>query len=84
VYAEDVNQAIKRDIGTRIRRQREAAGFSQRDFARRLEVDQREISRWETGRVKPEGPALARIAEALGVHWTLLAYGTSRPNGDDA
>lgn len=78
VYAETVDQTIKRDIGRRIRRRREELGLSQWDLARRLDIRQDEVSRWENGRVHPTGHNLARIAEALECHWTLFAYGVER------
>ena len=77
VLVEDVDQVIKRDIGTRIRRQREHVGLSQRELGAALDVDQREVSRWEVGRIKPSGASLRRIAEELGCDWRLLAYGTT-------
>lgn len=75
VYAEDVDSTISRDIGARIRAQREQTGRSQEDVAHGLELKQREISRWETGAVRPSGRNLKRLADELGCHWTVLAYG---------
>jgi ribosome-binding protein aMBF1 (putative translation factor) len=75
VYAEDVDSIIKRDIGARIRAQREHVRRSQEDIAHSLEISQHEISRWETGAVRPSGRNLKRLADELGCHWTVLAYG---------
>jgi ribosome-binding protein aMBF1 (putative translation factor) len=76
VYAEDIDTTISRDIGARVRTQRELTGRSQTDVAHSLGITQREISRWETGAVRPSGRSLERLADELGCHWTLLAYGT--------
>lgn len=39
------------DLGTRIRRAREAAGLKQEDLAQRLGVTTRTVGNWERGRV---------------------------------
>ena len=84
VYAEDVDRLIKRDIGLRIRRRREELGLSQWDLAMRLEIRQDEVSRWENGRIRPTGHNLSRVADALDVHWTVLAYGSETEPETDA
>ncbi len=40
-----------------LRSYRERHGMSQRDLAKLLRVDQASVSHWESGRVKPGGPA---------------------------
>jgi transcriptional regulator with XRE-family HTH domain len=70
--SEDVDRTIRRDIGIRIRARREELNLSQEDLARRLELDQREISRWERGRVRPSGDSLHRLGSALECDWRLL------------
>jgi transcriptional regulator with XRE-family HTH domain len=85
VYAEDVDQTIKRDIGTRIRRRREALRLSQEELGLMSEVGgQREISRWETGQVRPSGQSLRKLAVPLQCSWRSLAYGQSyEPEDED-
>jgi transcriptional regulator with XRE-family HTH domain len=72
MHTEDIDETIRRDIGIRIRVRREELCLSQEALARRMEVRQREISRWETGRVKPSGASLRRLGSALECDWRLL------------
>lgn len=50
-----------------IRQLRRAADLTQQQLADRAGLDGVTISRYERGLVTPSGPALQRIAEALGV-----------------
>lgn len=43
-----------------------AAGFTQSEAARRLEVDQSAVSLWENGKRIPRGALLVRIADLYG------------------
>lgn len=47
------------------RRLREAAGLTQCELSRAVEVTPSAISRWESGRRDPTGPRLARYVHAL-------------------
>jgi len=55
-----------RRLGEYLRLEREAAGLSQRELAKRLGCQQPAISRLEAGGVSPNVATLQRIAEALG------------------
>ena len=54
-------------VGRRIRRAREAAGFSQGQLAQEIETTQATISYWESGRRSPDIEDLVSLADALGV-----------------
>jgi ribosome-binding protein aMBF1 (putative translation factor) len=54
-------------VGERIRIAREAAGFSQRDLARRMGTSQAAIGRLEAGGVGATLTTLQRVATALGL-----------------
>lgn len=43
-----------------------AAGFTQTEAARRLEVNQSTVSYWESGKKFPRGPMLAKAADLYG------------------
>jgi len=55
------------DIGSRLREEREAAGISQRELARRLGVSASLISQIESGQSKPSVSTLYAIVTELGV-----------------
>jgi transcriptional regulator with XRE-family HTH domain len=50
-------------FGERIKRKREGQGISQRELARRLDVDQATVWAWETGQVRRLYPRLIRLFE---------------------
>lgn len=54
-------------IGTRIRDARQAAGMTQEQLARAIQVTTATPSRWESDRNRPYPRLLCAIAEALGV-----------------
>jgi transcriptional regulator with XRE-family HTH domain len=56
-----------KQLGQRIRRARERAGFSQEDFAALIHRDQRAVSLYENGVRKVSATDLARFAEVLNV-----------------
>lgn len=67
--------------GARIRTARQAAGYTQASFARALNIDQANVSRWERGLAVPNDNRRGRIADLLGVDASdLFPYD---PNGDD-
>lgn len=45
---------------------REKCGMTQQEVARMLGVDQSTVCLWETGKTKPRGSLLPRIAEMYG------------------
>jgi transcriptional regulator with XRE-family HTH domain len=53
------------DLGEAIRRAREAKGWNQGELARRLQVTQQTVSRWERGHARPRSPVLLRLSELL-------------------
>lgn len=53
-------------IGANIRRARVAAGMRQKELAERLQVYQKDISRWENDTRVPSAIALQEICRALG------------------
>lgn len=57
---------IRRVVGTRIRRVREAKGLLQRDLARDASLPVRTVGRIERGEVDVRISTLAKIAKALG------------------
>jgi transcriptional regulator with XRE-family HTH domain len=59
-------------LGNAIRRLRAAGGWSQKDFARRLEISPSYLSLIETDRREPALPLVRRIADALGLPATIL------------
>ena len=55
------------EIGTRIRRFREAKGLSQKQFAASIGVTNSRVSNWEQGTHRPDVEKLADICMALSV-----------------
>lgn len=54
-------------IGENIKKARKAAGISQKELADRLQVYQKDISRWENGERAPSIEVFARICKELSV-----------------
>lgn len=54
-------------IGENIRAARKAAGVSQKELAERLQVHQKDISRWENGAHVPTVEMLVKICRELNV-----------------
>lgn len=53
------------NLGENIRKARKAAGVTQKELAERLQVYQKDISRWENNELTPSAINLARICRAL-------------------
>ena len=53
-------------MGEKLRAAREAAGLTQTQLADKVGVQQRDISRWETGRREPGVLIVKKMAQALG------------------
>ena len=52
-------------IGENIRKARKAAGISQKELAERLQVYQKDISRWENGERTPTMEVFTKICREL-------------------
>ena len=59
--------STKKLFGARIRELRKGLGLSQEDFAEKVDVDHRHISRIELGQNFPELETIEKIASALNV-----------------
>lgn len=53
------------NLGQNIKKARKAAGITQKELAERLEVYQKDISRWENNELTPSAINLARICREL-------------------
>ena len=53
------------NIGANIKAARKAAGVTQKELAERLQVYQKDISRWENNELTPSALNLARICREL-------------------
>jgi transcriptional regulator with XRE-family HTH domain len=61
-----------RQIGMKLRQQREAKGLSQAALARRAKITREYVNKLEAGRYDPTVGVLQRLAEALDVPVTAL------------
>ena len=52
-------------IGENLKKARKAAGVTQKELAERLQVYQKDISRWENNELTPSAINLARICREL-------------------
>ena len=68
-------------IGIFIREVRKENGLTQEQFAEKLGVSQKSISRWETGKTMPDYSLLPSICEVLGVNIAEL-LGAEHISGD--
>lgn len=66
--------------GSTVKRLREARKLTQAELARRLDVSDKTISKWETARGLPDISLLAPLAAALGVSVTELLSGDTVVN----
>ena len=65
-------------IGTYVRSKRTALGMTQQQLAEKIQVTEKAVSRWETGRGVPDISLLEPLAEELGVSVTELLNGEDR------
>jgi transcriptional regulator with XRE-family HTH domain len=70
MVALEVDQMTLGEQIARLRRERE---WTQDQFAEKVGVHSRHVSRWETDKNRPAARALEKIAEVLGVDWESLA-----------
>jgi len=66
----------------RLRELREAKGWSQTDFAKRMDVEPCAVGHWESGRRTPSWENAMRIADTLNVSLDDLAGRTIRQDID--
>ncbi len=59
-------------FGAQLRSAREAAGLSQQELAEKASIAIDSIQNWEQGRTRPRLPALAKLAQTLGVSLDVL------------
>ncbi len=71
------------DLAGRIRSLRKSLGLSQASFARRVGVDQSNVSRWERG-APPDDAHIVRLAELAGQHPAAFRYGRLPETGPEA
>ena len=69
---EKVNK--KMTIGSRIKRLRQERGWSQAQFAKKLEVHPKQVSGYERGAHIPSTDVMIRMAEILGVSLDFLVF----------
>ena len=53
------------NLGENLKEARKAAGVTQKELAERLQVYQKDISRWENGELTPNALTLAKICKEL-------------------
>ena len=58
---------MKYEIGSRIRKYREALGLSQKELAERLKISNSRVSNWEQGINRPDADMLGNICVTLNV-----------------
>ncbi len=71
------------DLAARIRALRKLLGLSQASLARRVGVDQSNVSRWESG-APPDDAHIVRLAELAGQHPAAFRYGRLPEAGSEA
>ena len=59
-------------MGPEIKAARKAKGMTQADFAKALGLNRATISKYESGVVEPSVTQLKKMADVLGIPWTLL------------
>jgi len=77
---------IARDMANRIRYWRRQAGLRPVDLARKLEMSESSVSRWESIGSNHSTPSMAtahRIAAACGVSWKIFITGAVAESFDD-
>lgn len=55
------------NIGENLKKARKAAGLTQKELAERMDIYQKDISRWENNELTPTALNLAKICRTLNV-----------------
>lgn len=55
------------DLGANIKKARTDAGYTQKELADRMQIRQKDISRWENNERMPNVISLGKLCEAVGV-----------------
>jgi transcriptional regulator with XRE-family HTH domain len=71
------------EISDRIAEARSAAGLTQAELAKELDINPQQISRYESGRAKPRDGVLKKMAAATGTSFEWLKLGKTQPNAPD-
>ncbi len=72
-------------LGKAVREAREKRGLSQRELARKLNMNMRTIMDFELGRSNPKGETILLVAEELHISMDAVLYaGTAQPNAVSA
>ncbi|MFK0299559.1 helix-turn-helix domain-containing protein [Brevundimonas sp. NPDC090276] len=69
-------------VGARVRAHREAAGLSQHELSRLIDISFQQIQKYERGQNRISASRLLQIAEQLGVSGAVLLGETAGPNAD--
>ena len=54
------------DLGANIKKARKQAGLTQAELAKRMEIQQRDISRWESNDRSPSVASFGKLCKAMG------------------
>lgn len=78
IAPDDAGLAVIKQLGENIRKARRLSHISGTVLAQLIDRTRSSVSEWETGTHPPDLWMLPRIAEALGVSFDFLFYGTIR------
>lgn len=71
------------EVGARVRAYREAAGLSQHDLSRLIDISFQQIQKYERGQNRISVSRLMQIAEQLGTSGAVLLGEAAGPKNDD-
>lgn len=66
-------------LSQKITKLRKSRGWTQEMLAQKMDVRKLQVSRWETGRMRPSGRTLQRLAELFGIGLDELLSEEDRP-----
>lgn len=78
----DVPHPIDIEVGARMRAHREAAGLSQHELSRLIDISFQQIQKYERGQNRISASRLLQIAEQLGVSGAVLLGEAAGPAAD--